>query len=202
MLEGGGTAVLEGQSAGRIPSEAALVGLGGVGKSQLAADYTRTMLADGTVDVVVWVTATERSAIIDRLAQAGRELCASGPEDPDQAARAFLAWLAPKRSAAPLQWLVVLDDLTLPTDMDGLWPPASPHGRTLITTRRQDAALTGPGRKRLQIGLFTPEQAIAYLSEALAAYERTERDKDLAALAADLGHLPLALSQAAAYLAD
>ncbi|MFI0515817.1 tetratricopeptide repeat protein [Streptomyces sp. WSLK1-5] len=202
MLEDGGTAVLEGGSAGRIPAGSALVGLGGVGKSQLAADYARTVLADGTVDVVVWVTATERSAIIDRLAQAGRELCASGLEDPEQVARAFLAWLAPKRSVAPLRWLVVLDDLTLPGDMDGLWPPASPQGRTLITTRRQDAALTGPGRNRLQVGLFTPEQAITYLSEALAAYERTERDEDLASLAADLGHLPLALSQAAAYLAD
>ncbi|MET9463060.1 tetratricopeptide repeat protein, partial [Streptomyces canus] len=202
MLEDGGTAVLEGRSAGRIPVGGALVGLGGVGKSQLAADYARTVLADGTVDLVVWVTATERPAIIDRLAQAGRELCANGLADPDQAARAFLAWLAPKRSAAPLRWLVVLDDLTLPRDMDGLWPPASPHGRTLVTTRRQDAALTGPGRSRLQVGLFTPEQAIVYLSESLAAYERTERDEDLAVLAADLGHLPLALSQAAAYLAD
>jgi tetratricopeptide (TPR) repeat protein len=202
MLEDGGTAVLEGRSAGRIPAGGALVGLGGVGKSQLAADYARTVLADGTVDVVVWVTATERSSIIDRFAQAGRELCASALEDPNQAARAFLAFLAPKRSAAPLRWLVVLDDLTLPKDMDGLWPPASPQGRTLVTTRRQDAALIGPGRNRLQVGLFTPEQAVAYLAEVLAAYERTERAEDLAALAADLGHLPLALSQAAAYLAD
>jgi tetratricopeptide (TPR) repeat protein/transcriptional regulator with XRE-family HTH domain len=202
LLEEGGTTVLEGQSAGRIPTGGALVGFGGVGKSQLAADYARTILTDGTVDVVVWVTATERSAIIDRLAEAGRELCVHGLEDPDQAARAFLAWLTPKRSAAPLRWLVVLDDLTLPEDMDGLWPPTSPTGRTLVTTRRQDAAVTGPGRNRLQVGLFTPEQAIAYLREALAAYERTERDEDLAALAAALGHLPLALSQAAAYLAD
>ncbi|MFI0538632.1 FxSxx-COOH system tetratricopeptide repeat protein [Streptomyces sp. WSLK1-3] len=202
ILGGGGTAVLEGRSAGRTPAGGALVGLGGVGKSQLAADYARTVLAEGTVDVVVWVTATERSAIVDRLAQAGRELCGTGLKDPDQAARAFLAWLAPKRSAAPPRWLVVLDDLTLPEDMDGLWPPASPHGRTLVTTRRQDAALIGLSRNRLQVGLFTPEQAIAYLREALAAYERIESDEDLAALAADLGHLPLALSQAAAYLAD
>ncbi|WP_330323501.1 tetratricopeptide repeat protein [Streptomyces pseudovenezuelae] len=202
MLENGGTTVLEGQSVGRIPAGGTLVGLGGVGKSQLAADYARTILADGTVDVVVWVTATERSAIIDRLAQAARELCACRLAEPDQAARAFLAWLAPRRSAAPLRWLVVLDDLTLPEDMDGLWPPASPQGRTLVTTRRQDAALTGPSRNRLQVGLFTPAQAITYLAEALAAYERTEPDEDLAAMAADHGHLPLALSQAAAYLAD
>ncbi|MFF1306176.1 NB-ARC domain-containing protein, partial [Streptomyces sp. NPDC058307] len=202
MLDDGGTAVVESRSAGRIPAGGALVGLGGVGKSQLAADYARTVLADGTVDVVVWVTATERSAIIDRLAQAGHELCASQLEDPEHAARAFLAWLAPKRSTAPLRWLVVLDDLILPGDMDNLWPPASSQGRTLVTTRRQDAALTGPGKNRLRVGLFTLEQAIAYLSEALAAYERTEHDEMLAALAADLQHLPLALSQAAAYLAD
>lgn len=32
--------------------------MGGVGKSQLAADYARTALAERAVDVVVWVTAT------------------------------------------------------------------------------------------------------------------------------------------------
>ncbi|MET7356319.1 hypothetical protein [Streptomyces mirabilis] len=46
--------------------------MGGVGKSQLAADYARTALAERAVDVVVWVTATDRAAVIGRLAQAAR----------------------------------------------------------------------------------------------------------------------------------
>ncbi|SEB58918.1 tetratricopeptide repeat protein [Streptomyces sp. PAN_FS17] len=208
LLDNGGTAVLHGRvPAGTpvAPLGVALVGMGGVGKSQLAADHARAALTDGSADLVVWVTATDRSAVVDRLAEAGRELGSDSGEDPEQAARAFLAWLTPKAAsavAAPRRWLVVLDDLSRPEDLHGLWPPASPHGRTLITTRRQDAALTGLGRVRLEVGVFASDQATAHLAEALAAYGRMERAEELAALAADLGHLPLALSQAAAYLAD
>ncbi|WP_331724806.1 tetratricopeptide repeat protein [Streptomyces canus] len=203
MLDGGGTAVLHGRATSAEVVGGALVGMGGVGKTQLAADYARAALVEGTVDVVVWVTATARSAVVDRLAQAAGELCPTGLKAPEQAAAAFLAWLTPKRSTVtPVRWLVVLDDLTHPEELRGLWPPDSPHGRTLVTTRRQDAALIGPNRICLEVGLFTPEQATAHLTNALAAYGRTEHAEDLAALAADMGLLPLALSQAAAYLAD
>ncbi|MFB7495830.1 hypothetical protein ACFC09_14185 [Streptomyces sp. NPDC056161] len=97
---------------------------------------------------------------------------------------------------------MVLDDIGDPADLSGLWPPADPCGFTLATTRRKDAALTGEGRRLLEVGLFTPGQALAYLTRGLAAHARTEPAGQLAALADDLGHLPLALSQAAAYLID
>ena len=73
-------------------------------------------------------------------------------------------------------------------------------GRILVTTRRRDAALTGPGRRLVPVGLFTPEEAVSYLAASLAAHDRHE--PELADLAAELGHLPLALSQAVAYLID
>ncbi|MFE7599852.1 hypothetical protein [Streptomyces sp. NPDC057494] len=84
----------------------------------------------------------------------------------------------------------------------GLWPPASSHGRTLVTTRRRDAALTGEDRRRIDVGLFTETEAIAYLAASLAARDRQESEEQLTVLASDLGYLPLALAQAAAYLVD
>jgi hypothetical protein len=93
---------------------------------------------------------------------------------------------------------VVLDDVSDPADLDGRWPPASPTGRVLVTTRRQDAAVT-IGRHQIPVGVFTPGESLAYLTHALPP---TESADQLAALAEDLGHLPLALSQAAAYLTD
>ncbi|MEV5880530.1 tetratricopeptide repeat protein [Streptomyces sp. NPDC052101] len=50
--------------------------------------------------------------------------------------------------------------------------------------------------------LFTPDEALAYLTTVLDGHGRTEPADELAALADDLGHLPLALSQAATYLLD
>ncbi|MDX6346700.1 MAG: hypothetical protein QOF84_1490 [Streptomyces sp.] len=84
----------------------------------------------------------------------------------------------------------MLDDVTDPADLHGLWPAASPYGRTLVTTRRRDAALTGDGRRMIEVGLFTPGEATAYLTAALAARDRTEPDDQLAALALKLGYLP------------
>ncbi|GGV51403.1 NB-ARC domain-containing protein [Streptomyces spectabilis] len=192
--DGGGTTVLT----------QLLTGMGGVGKTQLAADYARAAWSDtsttGGLDVLVWIAASGRSAIMTGYAQAGIELCRADPNDPEQAARSFLAWLTPKAAAKPCRWLIVLDDVTDPDDLKGLWPPTSLHGRTLVTTRRRDAALAADGRHTIHVGLFTDEEALAYLATSLA--QHGEPADELSALAADLGHLPLALAQAAAYIVD
>ncbi|MFJ5967778.1 tetratricopeptide repeat protein, partial [Streptomyces sp. NPDC093060] len=195
-LTGGHAAVLVGQDTvhGQV-----LAGMGGVGKTQLAADYARTAWRAGELDLLVWITASNATAAASGYAQAAVEILGADPADREAAARAFLAWLEPKANAAPCRWLVVLDDVTDPADLNGLWPPAGPHSRTLVTTRRQDAALAG---RLIKVGLFTEAESLAYLTATLGARSRHEPDEQLTALAEDLGHLPLALSQAAAYLID
>lgn len=200
-VDGGGTVVLR---------QAVLSGMGGVGKTQLAADHAHTAWDTGELDVLVWITASSRGDVVAGLARAGVQLCRADPDDVEQAATAFLAWLAPpplalagnRAPARVCRWMVVLDDLADPDDLRGLWPPASPHGRTLVTTRRRDAALAGADRELVDVGLYTPDEALRYLHERLAAPHRTEPDTELAVLAADLGYLPLALAQATAYIID
>ncbi|WP_234343674.1 FxSxx-COOH system tetratricopeptide repeat protein [Streptomyces sp. NRRL F-5123] len=187
-MDGGGTAVLC----------QVLTGMGGVGKTQLAADFAHRSWDERRVEVLVWVTAVSRTAIVAAYAQAGEELCGADPGHPERAATVFLAWLRVQDH----RWLVVLDDIADPADVKGLWPPDSPTGRTLATTRNRGAALTGQGRRRIDVGLFSPAEATAYLAGVLAAHGRTAPADQLAGLADDLGHLPLALSQAAAYLVD
>ncbi|MFC1404563.1 MULTISPECIES: tetratricopeptide repeat protein [Streptacidiphilus] len=177
-----------------------LAGMGGVGKTQLAAHYARHTWQQGGVDLLVWVTASTRPAVVDAYAHAGADLLGIDLADPEQAARAFLAWLEPKPGQQP-RWLIVLDDLADPADLRGLWPPAHPHGSTLVTTRRRDSSL-GTHGTLVPVGLFTEAEATAYLATALASIHRQEPADALADLARDLGYLPLALSQAAAYLTD
>nr|WP_243876945.1 tetratricopeptide repeat protein [Streptomyces sp. 846.5] len=191
VLEVEGTAVV-----GQV-----LSGLGGVGKTQLAADFARTAFEAGDLDVLVWVTAASRQAVVDAYTRAAVDLL--GVEPDDRAAAVFLAWLQPAVSRPVCRWLVVLDDVADPGDLAGLWPPACPRGRTVVTTRRRDAALTGPGRRRVDVGVFAPAEALAALREALAERDHPAQPEDqLRALAAGLGYLPLAISQAAAYIAD
>ncbi|MFB9398672.1 tetratricopeptide repeat protein [Streptomyces echinatus] len=179
-----------------------LSGLGGVGKTQLAADYARSALQAGKIDALVWVNATSRDAVLRAYADAGEVLCGADKRDLDRAAEMFLGWLEAAPVRPRCRWLVVLDDVADPDVLDQLWPPPHPHGRTLVTTRRRDAALVGDGRLRVDVGTFTSHEATSYLTKALDAPERPAQPVETGALARDLGFLPLALSQAAAYLVD
>ncbi|MFI6967206.1 tetratricopeptide repeat protein [Streptomyces sp. NPDC050255] len=176
-----------------------LSGGGGVGKSQLAAAYATEALGDGT-DLVLWATATETEQVITRYAQAALLVSAPGVigEDPEDDARAFLSWLA----TTERRWLVVLDDITDPAGVAPWWPASrTGTGWVLASTRLHDAALTGNGRRRIPVDVYTPDEAAAYLRSRLtddgAAHLLSDSVEDLAAA---LGHLPLALGHAAAYM--
>ncbi|MEI7029309.1 hypothetical protein V9U70_00210, partial [Streptomyces pratensis] len=191
----GGTAVL-----GQL-----LVGMGGVGKTQLAARYARTAYDERRVEVLVWVTAASRQAITAAYAGAAAQILGTDPADP-QAAALFRDWLRlppGERGGGPApgaRWLIVLDDVPDPGAMRGLWPPDVAHGRSVVTTRNRDAAFHTSGRRRIDIGLYTPDQASAYLTAKLAQHGRTDDPDQIAGLAGDMGHLPLALSQAIPFL--
>ncbi|MCB5169577.1 tetratricopeptide repeat protein [Streptomyces bambusae] len=176
-----------------------LAGGGGVGKSQLAAAYASEAVSAG-VDLVMWVPAGEAQQIVALYAHAARLVRAPGAEgrEPEADARAFLDWAA----ATDRSWLVVLDDVTDP-DAVGPWWPAGPNGWVLATTRLGDARMTGGNRTRVDVDLYTPEEAVGYLGTRLAGEGAAHLLEDRAAdLAEALGRLPLALGHAAAYLVN
>ena len=174
-----------------------LSGLGGVGKTQLAAGYAHAAWRDARVDLVMWVTASSREAIQASYAQAAREITTVVPVEAEQSAAWFVGWL----QSTPRPWLIVVDDLGDPADLQGLWPVGA-AGRCLLTTRRRDAVLAGSGRQVIDVGLYTPGEALAYLREKLPTQDSGEDDREVVALAADVGYLPLALAQAASFLVD
>lgn len=193
-----------------------LTGAGGVGKSQLAAAAFHR--AKRRSELLLWVPADNRASVLDGYARAWRALSRAsvtgdgatpgtdpGGDDETQA-DLFLAWL---RSTGT-SWLVVLDDVDDLGEVAGLWPEGD-AGRTVVTTRRRDAALLRPGVRVIPVGVFTLEEATGYLADRLSldpdsavapAGLPAHRPEDVAALTSVLGHFPLALSQAAAFLID
>ncbi|MEV4968264.1 tetratricopeptide repeat protein [Streptomyces sp. NPDC053808] len=177
------------------PGRFLLTGAGGVGKTQTAAEHVRECLLAGDLDLVVWVTATTREDIVAGLAEAAAELTGSTGPNAELTAARLERWLAGTRRT----WCVVLDDLARPQDLEGLWPPHSTNGVTLVTTRRQDAALQARGTV-IDLTLFDAHESLAYLTSRLGTHHTPP--EALANLADDLGHLPLALAQAATFLLD
>ncbi|MEV4142647.1 tetratricopeptide repeat protein [Amycolatopsis sp. NPDC049691] len=171
-----------------------LSGLGGVGKTQLAVNYAETLWTDQRVDLLVWVTAGSREAIVSTYAKVAEAVMGIAIDDPEEGARGFLEWLC----ATSARWLVVLDDLQDPEHLEALWPPQ--NGQVLVTTRRRDAALRGRHRRIIDVDVFTPEEAHAYLVATFADRPASLDGAD--ELAAELGFLPLALAQATAYALD
>ncbi|WP_329235276.1 tetratricopeptide repeat protein [Streptomyces canus] len=183
-----------------------LSGAGGVGKSQLAASLARQLrdqehTPGAGLDVLVWARATSPDQIITAYAEAAGQLHLAGVDREDEggAARLFMRWLAATRR----RWLVVLDDLTDPLPLEEWWPDSGAgNGWVLATTRREDAQLSGQGRTLVRLGLYTRDEASAYLRRRLTdAGHAHLHDADWAGeLADELGDLPLALGHAAAYL--
>ena len=80
------------QDGGTVVLTQVLAGIGGVGKTQLAAAYARRAWAEG-VGVLVWVNAATRDGAVSAYADAALALGLplADRDDPEKSARAFLA---------------------------------------------------------------------------------------------------------------
>ncbi|MGY5051140.1 tetratricopeptide repeat protein, partial [Streptomyces sp. 900105755] len=193
-------------AARREGRDVVLSGAGGVGKSQLAASLARQLrdqehTTGAGLDVLVWARATSPDQIITAYAEAAGQLHLPGAdqEDEDGAARLFVRWL----TATQRRWLVVLDDLADPAPLEEWWPDSGAgNGWVLATTRRENAQLSGQGRTLIRPGLYTRDEAAAYLRRRLtdAGHAHLHDPARADDLADELGDLPLALGHAAAYL--
>ena len=167
--------------------------LGGTGKTQIAVDVARAQLNAGLVDLLVWVTAASREAILTGFASAAYSV---GTNDPDEGAEAaaahFLGWLA--NTSRP--WTLIIDDVADPAALQDLWP-SGPAGQIVITTRLPGGALgSAPADASIvPVGSFSSREALAYLSSRLIDYA-SQRAESLD-LCEDLNGLPLALALAA-----
>ncbi|GAA2987269.1 tetratricopeptide repeat protein [Actinokineospora diospyrosa] len=173
---------------GLVSGGVVLSGMGGVGKTQTAAEYA----SRASVDLVGWVTAASRTSLVSGLAELGAVVTESVIEDAEQGAQKFLDWCA----STTRTWLLVFDDVSDPADVKGLWPNTGAHGRLVVTTRRNERwALQTATQRLVPLDVFTEAESAEYLRGVLGDVPGVEELAEL------LGHLPLALSQAAAYLA-
>lgn len=180
---------------GRRGGVAILQGLAGVGKTQVAAEYARRLRDSGDGIVSVWVDATSRDSILHGLSRAAATILGADDRDVLWAAERILDWL----DSTDQRWLVVLDDLRDPRDLDGLWPPHTPYGQVVVTTRLRDVAIAVDGVHTNDVGSFTSGEAVAFLTESLA--RQPSQAEGAAELAEAMGNHPLGLAQAAAYIA-
>ena len=169
----------------------AVYGPGGVGKSELALHHAYACRADYLL--MWWVTAEDPAQIQAGLAALAARLC------PDvavagttvEAAEWAVAWLQ-----AHDRWLLILDNVNDPGDVEPLLGQLT-GGHLLITTRRDTGweQVADP----IRLDVLAPGPAAKLLTTRTGHHDPASQDA-AASIADELGYLPLALNQAAAYI--
>jgi tetratricopeptide (TPR) repeat protein len=178
----------------RAALKQALSGLGGVGKTQTAAEYAHRRAAD--FDYILWTNAESASALTMSFISLAERLKLPPHEKAEEIIQEVKIWLATHR-----RWLLVLDNADTPEIVEGFLPNRF-EGKILVTSRAQNFASLGIAQF-IEIDVMTEKEALAFLRrrtgrETLTAGEETAAK----ALAEELGRLPLALEQAGAYVSE
>lgn len=164
----------------------ALHGLAGVGKTQAAVEYA--LRCDQSYTHIFWVQAENSAVLANGLAAYARRLQVVQQDETDNdAAAALRRWLEQQSD-----WLLVFDNVRAPESLTEYLPRGA-AGHVLITTLNPNWAV---------IAELIPVLPLDLDAGADFLQRRTRRAEPQSAryLAAELGGLPLALAQAAAYI--
>jgi len=165
----------------------AISGLGGVGKTSLALEYSYRFATD--YNLIWWLRAEEPGTLAldySRLAQALGLEEKDSPNQP-KVISAVRHWLTHNSG-----WLLVFDNAVREEDLREYLPPSA-SGHILITSRNP---IWGGTAGLIQVQKLAREESVQFL------LQRTRRDEHGAAeeLSQLLGDLPLALLHAAYYV--
>ncbi len=181
----------EGLAAGdaaAVTQAQAISGLGGVGKTRLAAEFARRHRND--YDVVWWVRAEDAVSMLADYAGLAEALGLPERDEIEQKVRAagVKAWLEGHD-----RWLLIFDNAPGPDAVHDLMPTGS-RGHLLITSRRHGGwrGLAG----MCPIDVWARTESMAFLHQRSGDNDAGAAD----AIADALGDLPLALEQAGAYV--
>jgi hypothetical protein len=168
----------------------AVRGLGGVGKTQLAAEFAYAHAAE--YDLVYWLAAEEPAALPDQFTALVAQLGLDPVPDPE----GLQAQVHDRLREVP-GWLLIFDNADSADDVRPWLPPGplSPGipGHVIVTTRRGGFTALGQVMDLDVIGIGDALVLLRTRVPDLAETTGTE-------LANELGCLPLALEQASAYL--
>ncbi len=166
------------------------------GKTQLAAYYAEAQWRARAVDLLVWIDASCRAAILAGYADAAEAVTGSrAATSGESVATSFLRWL----SRTERRWLVVLDDLASGDLLDGLWP-AGRTGHVIITAASRSVVDGLSQLLLLDVGPFSRREAMSYLVARLSA--DPDQRRGAMDLIEDLRCEPPALAQSTAIIAS
>ncbi|MFE9446804.1 FxSxx-COOH system tetratricopeptide repeat protein [Streptomyces sp. NPDC006739] len=166
-----------------------LLGMSGIGKTQLAAEYAHRFSTD--YDVVWWVNSDDRNIQRDRLGELAVELGLRIGSEPGERIRAVREAL--RRGEPQGNWLVIFDGWDDTDGVNALLPQGTGH--VLVTSRNRGWS---EHSDVLEVPAFLRAESTAYLLRRAPHITGAEADE----VAAEFGDVPLPLVQAASWLGE
>jgi tetratricopeptide (TPR) repeat protein len=188
----------------------AIVGLGGVGKTQIALQFAHRWREKHPDCAVFWIPVTGIGSMLAAYLEIGQQLQIPNVEQNKSEVPKLVQRELSQEAAG--RWLLVFDNAD---DID-LWTeetssvtgssrhidllPKSKHGSILFTTRSGKAAVKLAGKNRVFVSEMDDVMARDLLQKSLVNEDLLEDEQAAAGLLLKLTHLPLAIVQAAAYI--
>jgi len=170
--------------------KAVVVGMGGIGKTQLALNYAYEASEQGVYDLIYWIWSETEASFLNGYKNLLQDLKIFIEQD---APSDYLINLVKHYIPQKGKCLLIYDNVPYPSFLyDKI-----PKDTDILITSLYNGEWCLP---TIRLHLFSPEEAVTYLFEK-TGIERTEKNKLKAnILAQELDYLPLALAQAAGYI--
>jgi nucleoside phosphorylase/tetratricopeptide (TPR) repeat protein len=189
------------------PRKIAITGLGGVGKTQVALELAHRIRDRDQECSVFWIPCTSH-AIIEQIFLQIAQILGLGDVNPAEAKQQVKMYLSSEHAG---KWLLILDNAddaeiwlaatdTAPPLEDFL--PESGHGRILFTSRNRKLAMKLAPFNVVPIPDVDEETAAKILEKTLTYKELLRDSTASATLLQKLVFLPLAITQASAYIIE
>ena len=184
----------------------AIVGLGGIGKTQVALEFAYQVKEVWPEYSIFWIPALSMESLEQAYGDIARKSnlprSAEAKKDVKELVKEYLS------NETAGKWLLVVDnaddmDLLLGTeDSKGIadYLPQSENGLTVFTSRYQEVAVSLAVSDIIEVGEMNRQEAADFLEKSLVRKQLLNDKETTNELLEELTYLPLAIAQAAAYL--
>ncbi|KAL4862739.1 hypothetical protein BDV12DRAFT_39188 [Aspergillus spectabilis] len=187
------------------PSKVAICGLGGVGKTQIALELAYRVRERDPICSVFWIPCTSYASVEQAYLGIAQAIGIQEikPADAKERVKAHLS------QASSQKWLLIFDnadDMEMWVGGSAVAPalvnflPQSAQGHILFTTRNRKLAVRLASPFVVNVSEPDAETGIKILEKALLRNDLLENSNEIIALLEQLMFLPLAITQAAAYI--
>ncbi|KAJ5709208.1 hypothetical protein N7493_010542 [Penicillium malachiteum] len=177
----------------RQARKAAISGLGGVGKTQIALEVAYQIHDQDPTRSVLWMESTSIETVEQAFMSIKKKLQLRNVTASDVKSR-VKAYLSSER-AGP--WLFIIDNAD---DTDITFLPTTQNGFIIFTTRNQQLATRLVGPDVVTLSELDEAAAFNLLKASLVEKDQTNDQESMTILVRQLHGLPLALNQAASFI--